>query len=412
MSKTIKLLPHQYDLLEDTKTKIVGLISGYGGGKTYAACRKAIQLAHLNVGEVGIITEPTYPMLRDIFIPEMQMALQEWGIEYKFNKSNSIFTLLIGGVETKIICMSAENYERIVGINAAWAIMDEFDTSKMEIAIKAFEKILGRLRAGTVRQLIITTTPEGFKAAYEIFVKQNQDGSKRLIKAKTTDNKYLPSDFIDTLREQYPPNLLEAYLNGEFINLNNETVYSYFNREVHHRDLELKPYEVIHVGQDFNYNGCISTCFVIRDGFPIAFEEIVSKDTYGIVDNLNRFKGHTICIYPDASGNANKTNSSETDITILRKAGFTILANKKNPLVRDRINSVNALFSHNKLFIDTNKCPRLTEALEQQAYDDKGEPEKYGGAATIDDFNDSLGYFIYYKFPLLSRGASTVEVVF
>ena len=81
MTKEIKLLNHQYEVLADTTTKILGLVGGYGNGKTYTACRKAIQLSFLNAGCVGILTEPTYPMLRDILIPEMKIALEEWGIK-------------------------------------------------------------------------------------------------------------------------------------------------------------------------------------------------------------------------------------------------------------------------------------------------------------------------------------------
>jgi len=363
-----------------------------------------MQLSTLNAGYTGIVTEPTYPMLRDIFIPEMKVALEEWKIPYKFNASNSIFTLYINGTESKILCMSMENVDRLVGINASWIICDEFDTSKMEIALNAYNKLLGRLRDGNVRQFIIFTTPEGFKATYQIFVKENSDGKKKLIKAKTTDNKYLPDDFVETLREQYPPNLLEAYLNGEFVNLNSETVYSYFDRSIHHKPIEIQDHEVIHCGQDFNHNGCITTLFVIRNNIPLQFGEIISKDTYGVVENLkSRFRNRQICIYPDASGRSSSTNATVTDIQILRQGGFTIYANSKNPRVQDRINSVNALLSHNKFFIDINKCPKTTEALEQQSYDEKGEPEKYPGAATQDDFVDSLGYFIYYKFPLIDR---------
>jgi len=411
MSKLdIKLLPHQFEVISDTQTKVIALVSGYGGGKTFVACKKAIQLARLNAGFNGIITEPTYPMLRDIFIPEMIMALEFEKVQYTFNKSNSIFTLKINGLYTKIICMSAENYERLVGINGAWAIMDEFDTSKTEIALKAYQKILGRLRVGNTRQLIITTTPEGFRATYQIFVKEKDKGDKRLIKARTTDNYHLPTDFIDTLREQYPPNLLEAYLNGEFINLANETIYTYFDRSTHHKDVELQPFEVIHIGQDFNYNGNVSTLFVIRDNIPFMFDEIISKDTYDTVANIKeRYSKHSICIYPDASGKQNQTNATLTDIQILKNGGFTIYAKNVNPRVQDRINSANALFSHNKVFVDVNKCPKTVEALEQQSYDEKGNPEKFNGSATVDDFCDSFTYFISYKFPLIRNNVTSSD---
>jgi len=50
------------------------------------------------------------------------------------------------------------------------------------------------------------------------------------------------------------------------------------------------------------------------------------------------------------------------------------------------------LFSKKKLFINTTKCVNITTSLEQQAYDKNGAPEKFGGSATVDDWNDALGY--------------------
>jgi len=407
MSKIeIKLLKHQYELLKDIKTKIIGMVAGYGSGKTYAACEKALQLTLLNPNTVGIITEPTYPMLRDIFIPDMLSTLDKHNIDYTFNKSNSIFEIRVNGATNKILCMSAENYERLVGINAAWAIMDELDTSKIELALKAFEKILGRLRAGRVRQLIIVSTPEGFKALYKIFVTDNK-GDRKLIRAKTTDNKYLPDDFIKTLKTQYPPQLLKAYLEGEFVNLASGTVYSYFNREKHNTDETIKPNDILYIGQDFNVGGCVGTIVVLRDNKPVVVSEYVVSDTHEIINYLKEnYHKHKIVIVPDASSNSEKTNSSKSDMKLLKEAGFIIQAPSKNPRVRDRVNSVNNMFYRNELLVNTLRCPQLTMALEQQAYNDNGEPEKFGGAATVDDFNDALGYVIHYKFGLTAPRAT------
>ena len=299
--------------------------------------------------------------------------------------------------------MSMENVERLVGINAAFIICDEFDTSKEEIAYKAYNKLLGRLRAGKVRQVVITTTPEGFGATYRIFIKESSD-EKRLIKAKTTDNKYLPLDFIDTLKSQYPANLLDAYLNGEFVNLNSGTIYNYFNRDVHHSNDDYIGGETLYVSQDFNYLGCISIVYVKRNGYDVAIDEIISNDTRSIIVNIKyMYPDSYICIYPDASGNAHKTSSNTTDIQMLREAGFSVFVNSRNPSVRDRINITNNLFEKNLIKVNTHKCPRFTEALEQHSYDEKtGEPCKYSGGATVDDFTDGGTYYLAYEYPIVA----------
>lgn len=404
MTKEVKLLNHQFELLSDTTTKIIALVGGYGCGKTYTACRKAIQLSFLNAGGVGICTEPTHPMLRDIFIPEMKIALEEWGIKYKFNTSNSIFLLDINGQETKLICMSMENVERLVGINASFIICDEFDTSKADLAYKAFNKLLGRLRAGNVRQFVITTTPEGFRATYKIFIEEMND-NKRIIKAKTTDNKYLPDDFIDTLKSQYPSNLLEAYINGEFVNLTSGTIFNYFDRKRHNTDIVENETEAIYVSQDFNVGGCISAIYVKRiiDNKVkyIQVNEIESYDTQAVISNLKfNYPNRSISIYPDASSNSRKTSASETDLQMLRSAGFNVYVNGRNPTVRDRILIANNCFDKDIVLVNVSRCPKTAKAYEQHSYDEKGQPMKFNGAGTVDDFTDGATYMLAYLFPI------------
>ncbi len=403
-TKEVRLLTHQYEVLADTTTRTIGMISGYGGGKTYTACRKAIQLAHLNIGFTGIVTEPTHDMIRNIFIPEMKQALEEWGIKYNLNKSTSTFYLNIAGVETSVLCLSAENYERLVGINAAWAIMDEADTSKQEIATKAYQKILGRIRTGNVRQICIFSTPEGYKFCYNLFV-EDKTPNKRMIQAKTSDNKYLPPDFIKTLEQQYPPNLLKAYLEGEFVNLTSGTIFNYFDRKRHNTDIIENDSEALYISQDFNIENCISTVYVKRliNGIVklIQVYEIESYDTKAIITNIKHtYPNRVINMYPDASSASRKTSASETDLQMLRGAGFNVFVNGRNPSVRDRIVITNNCFDKDIVLVNVNRCPKTAKAYEQHSYDEKGQPMKFNGAGTVDDFTDAATYILAYLFPI------------
>ncbi|OED34523.1 hypothetical protein AB832_07445 [Flavobacteriaceae bacterium (ex Bugula neritina AB1)] len=399
----IELLKHQYELLSDTTTKVLGLVSGFGGGKTYSVARKALHLATLNAGIDGIITEPNHPLLTQILIPEVKDALSEFGYSYTFNKVDSIFYVRIQGKETRIICKSMENYDRLIGINAAWVVMDEFDTAKENIAYNAYLKLLGRIRAGNVRQMVVVSTPEGFKAFYRVFVKES-DNNKRLIKAKTTDNKHLPADYIELLRESYPPQLIQAYLNGEFVNLSSGTVYNQFDRVLNHCDDEITGHEPLYIGMDFNVGNMSAVIHVKRNGQPRAVDELVGGvDTPSIIKTLKeRYPKHVVIIYPDASGNSRKSNdASQTDITQLKQAGFRVIVNASNPSVKDRVNTVNAMFCNSngerRYLVNTNKCPVYTECLEQQIYDKNGDPDKLAGN---DHLNDAAGYHIVKDYPI------------
>jgi hypothetical protein len=120
-----------------------------------------------------------------------------------------------------------------------------------------------------------------------------------------------------------------------------------------------------------------------------------------------RDKGHAVVIYPDASGkNTSSKNASESDLSILRQAGFTIVVDEANPAVRDRVNAVNALILNDqgerRWKINTDACPATTEAFEQQAYDRNGEPDKTTGH---DHPPDAVGYFLVKRWPIVRRMA-------
>jgi hypothetical protein len=408
------LLSHQIELIKNTHTKILGLCSGYGGGKTFAVARKAVMLMRENAGHDGIVTEPNYPLLLQILVPELKTALEFFGIPYKYNKVESIFYCIVKGVETRIICKSMENYERLVGVNAAWVVMDEFDTAKPDLAYNSYLKLLGRIRAGNIRQMVIVSTPEGFGAMYRIFITENNE-NKHLIRAKTTDNKHLPADYIETLRGVYSSNLLAAYLDGEFVNLNAGSVYHEFDRKLNASNEQIKTGDTLHCGMDFNVTNCSVVVHVIRDNDTAhAVNEITGVfDTPSMARILKeRYPTHKIMIYPDASGNSRKSNNaSESDHSILRAAGFQVLSNNRNPFVKDRVLSVNNMI-HNqgnrRYFVNPIECPSLVESLEKQAYDSNGEPDKKSG---FDHVADATGYFIAYRYPVINNRPSSVQIL-
>ena len=405
MTKALSLLPHQYALLMDTKTKILGLVSGFGAGKTYAVARKAVDLALRNEGCDGIVTEPNFPLLTQILIPEIKDALNFYHIPYEYKAGESIFYCTIKGKETRIICKSMEGYERLIGINAAWVVMDEFDTAKADLAYQAYIKLLGRIRVGTVRQMVIVSTPEGFRAMYRIFIEE-EDEDKRLIKAKTTDNYHLPQDYIDTMRSQYPPELIDAYLNGEFTNLTSGTVYTQYDRTLNDTSAVDDGISDIHIGIDFNVSNMSAVIHLVKDQKAFAIDEILevfdTPELVGIIEE--RFRGRNVYCYPDAAGNARKTvQASQSDINLLRQAGFYVRANSKNPAIMDRVNGMNTLFCNangvRRYFVNTTKCPKYVKALEQQAYDEATKmPDKKNGHDNLGI--DAAGYFTSYVFPV------------
>lgn len=227
-----------------------------------------------------------------------------------------------------------------------------------------------------------------------------------VIKASTYDNPFLPPEYIPNILNNYDPILADLYLRGEIVSLNQNKVYHFYDRIKHYTDKTIKDFKELHIGYDMNIGGCCASVFGIQENKAYMVDEFVSHDTFDFVNNLSRYKGKELFIYPDASGNSRKTSASDTDVKIIKNAGFRVLVDSSNPLIRDRINSVNGLLAHDRLLVNSDICIETASALETQGYDEKGEPEKWNTHPAPDDRVDSVGYFIAKRFGLL-RGRTT-----
>jgi hypothetical protein len=396
------LLPHQQAFCDDTTHRKVGLVCGFGAGKTYGLVSKAVTLAAKNIGFASALFEPVAPMLRDILERTMDDLLTEWQIPFTFRVSPlPEYTLTFAEGQHTILLRTMETWNRIRGQNLCAIGFDEADTAPMRVAQNATRMALARLRAGTIRQFYATTTPEGYGWAYQTFKAEATDDT-RLIQARTEDNPHLPADFIPSLIENYPANLIKAYLNGEFVNLTTGTVYDRFNRDLHlFADMQMPDEEeTILVGMDFNIGNCNAVLAVRRGKELHVFDELAgAHDTDAMGQALrSRHPDARILGYPDASGKNRSTNSTRSDVAILQSYGISNMAPSANPPIRDRVASVQAALENGmgqtRLWIHP-RCHKLIECLELQCYTPKGEPDKEAG---YDHMNDALGYLVHRLF--------------
>lgn len=404
--------------------KFRAFVAGFGSGKTWVGsaglCQHSWEWPRINAGFFA----PTYPQIRDIFFPTIEEVAFDWGLTTKIREANKEVHLYSSGrYRTTIICRSMERPGEIVGFKIGKALIDELDVMRVDKATIAWRKIIARLRQqadGLKNGVDVTTTPEGFKFVYQQFVKQVRERPDvaslyGLVQASTYDNgKNLPDDYIPSLRASYPPQLIEAYIRGQFVNLASGSVYAEFDRKQNHTSEQIAPGEALHIGMDFNVLNMTAVVSVIRDDQPRTLSELTKvRDTPAMARLLKeRFldQGHAVTVYPDASGgNTSSKNASESDLTILREAGFVIQANAANPAVKDRVNSVNAMILNDvgerRWLINTDACPVTTEALEQQAYDTNGEPDKKSGH---DHPPDALGYFLVKRWPIVKQSAAMI----
>jgi len=358
---------------------------------------------------------PTYDLIKQIVFPRMEQLLAAHGLAYLLNETDK--TLVIYGMAGVIIFRTMDSPERIIGYEHADAICDELDTLKTDKAAEVWRKVVARNRQkkpdGKPNTVGVATTPEGFKFVYQKWKQKPLKGSQ-IIKASTLSNaKNLPEDYIETLRDNYPDQMLEAYLEGEFVNLTQGSVHPDFDRKLNACTTKIEPGETLHVGVDFNVGHMAAGVHVLRDGEPHAVAEFVDLlDTPTLIATLKAryqspelkasFKAHRIICYPDASGKSRKSvNASVSDIALLKQAGFLVLAKSTNPFIKDRVAAVNKMIhkENKRLYkVNVDACPHLVEGLEKQAYNKNGEPDKTSG---IDHIIDAIGYFIAYRFPIV-----------
>jgi len=391
--------------------KFPAFVAGFGTGKTETLLNCALRDALDNPNALIALYEPTYDLVRLILAPRIEEKLNDAGIRYKYNKSENIIYASSPGCGD-FVMRTLDNPARIVGYESYRSHIDELDTLPEIQAEQAWRKIIARNRqrpkglSNVFNRVSVYTTPEGFRFVYKKWAK-NPKPAYGMVQAATASNPFLPDDYIDSLREDYPPQLIEAYLKGQFVNLTSGAVYPEFSRTLNHTGDDLLPGEPLHIGMDFNVNNMAAIVFVIRNDRPIAVRELVKvRDTPDMALKIKeRFKsqGHSITIYPDASGkNTSSKAASESDLTILQSNGFTIRANSVNPRVKDRVNAVNALIlnaaGERRFKVNTNNCPTFTNCLEQQPYDLNGEPDKKTGH---DHANDAGGYPLAFLWPVV-----------
>ena len=126
--------------------KFPAFIAGFGTGKSETMCNSAM-MDSLEGGSDSLIAlyEPTYDLVRLILAPRMEDKLQEWGVRYKYNKSeNIIYTS--NGQMGDFVLRTLDNPSRIVGYESFRAKIDEIDTLKQDHAAEAWIKIIARNR--------------------------------------------------------------------------------------------------------------------------------------------------------------------------------------------------------------------------------------------------------------------------
>ena len=414
-------LPHQWDFLTkkgNPEARITALVGGFGCGKTKVLLTKAAYCLTNKVNPItgksnGLILYPTYSLAEEVFVQPFIELLEKCNIPYDYNIASHKFRTIYGNI--KIYVTNQAN--KIVGSNYTWAGVDELDIESFKNADIAVSKALGRLRGCEDAELFITTTPEGYSFCYDFLVtKASKD--KVVVHGKTTDNPYLPKSYIQSLRDNYDENLLKAYLEGQFTNLQKGQTYNGFSRDKNIKECKYDRAKPIHIGWDFNI--LPQCCVVVQEQLHspnIRVIDEIALDGDGSGDVLTERMCKTIkqkypntkyYAYPDATGAARHSSARYSDIEIIRRNGFMVYVKHINPLVINRVNSMNNNLTKGNMIIDP-KCKGLIRDLEQVVNKEGTRDIDKTTNKELTHLSDALGYYVDFKYPTIRPVLGTTD---
>ena len=404
-------LPHQWSFLTkkgNPKARISALIGGLGCGKSKALISKSAMCLVNKVSPTtgksnGLILYPTYSLAEEVFVQPFIELLEKCNIPYDYNIASHKFRTIYGNI--KIYVTNQAN--KIVGSNYTWAGVDELDIESYKNADIAISKALGRLRGCEDAELFITTTPEGYSFCHDFLVTKASD-DKVVIHGKTEDNPFLPKSYIQSLKDNYDENLLKAYLLGEFCNLQKGSTYSGFNRERNVRECKYNSSLPIHCGWDFNVHPQ-AVCIIQEQPHSPEIRVIdeITLDADGgstiLTERMcneikRRYPNNKYHSYPDATGSAKHSSSRFSDIQYIAKANFLVHVRHTNPLVINRVNSMNNNLGKGNMIIDP-KCEGLIRDLEQVVNKEGTREIDKTSNKNLSHLSDALGYYCNTKHP-------------
>ena len=420
-------LIHQYKYV-NSEYKYPALIGGLGSGKTDAGIARTLKLKYMYPTLNQAYYMPDYNLIRDRGMSGFEEELTNIGQPYKANYSDKIIKLENKG---NIYFRTMDNPSKIVSYEVADSQIDELDTMKPDKAKEVYRKIRERNRQkkpnGMPNTIGVITTPdygtEGFvwELLNRCIDKKTMDGmgnydlinngmvdDYHLIEACTADNPFLPKEYLADILDMYDPILANLFTKGKMVSLTADKVYRFYNKMKHSTLRQIEQNDELHIGIDFNVGGCACVVHIEENGKIYAVDEIAPKDTHAMAIELSsRYKGHKLYLYPDSSGDNDSSNASRTDLQILEDEVRTPIAPyldypNANPPIRDRVNSMNNLFSKDVYYVNYLTCPRYSHALSSQGWGDDGKPEKSNNHkdGAPDDYNDGAGYYINRRFGL------------
>lgn len=383
---------------------IRGLVTGYGGGKSFMLGKRMIWLALANAPVPVATVSPTYPIARETIVRTIDdlctgRARFEVGFSYRlFKRYPFEFQIRCGARIGTILCFSGEHPDRLKGTNLAAAGIDEPFIQQHAV----LDQMLARVRHpdAKVREINLTGTPEELNWGYDLLfgdLKPRYDVG--LVQASSRKNQSLPAGYVDRMAQAFDERHASAFIDGQFVNLSTGQVYHCVDTVRNFTDTPtgIENWE-LGAGMDFNVNP-MAYCVFARNGDRIHFlreYEKPNSDTPEACANLRADYPKLDEVFPDVTGQARKTAAAgKSDHDQIRMAGMTVRAHRAQCSRRDRFNSVNAALRSGNVTIGP-ECKKLRRYLQSYTFEGMNETAQKAMSHLL----DAAGYPIEFLLPV------------
>jgi hypothetical protein len=417
----IQLSEAQSEVFQDA-TRFKVICAGRRFGKSFLSGAEILNAAigiDRNTGkpqkrQTIVYVAPTFAMGKQI----MFKWLKEYAPKSYIKKINESELLIEFRNESMIYIKSSENYNSMRGLSLSFVVLDEV----ADIDPECWQLVLRPALSDQQGGAIFIGTPKGTNWFYDMYLmgKSGERDTWRSWSYTTLDGGNVPEEEIEEAKRDMSPRDFKQEYEASFEALSNRVV------DLFHREENVKPVfdtggELL-VGIDFNVAPMTAVVGVrVGDELHIFKEyKLMNSNTRHLMETLCAdFEGREMITFPDPSGKARKTSAvgGETDFTIIRSFGATVIAPNKAPHVADSLNNMNTMMCNGagqrRVYIDPS-CTQLIKDLDTWVYEESGgdsnknsRPDKKSGN---DHLPDALKYLIWSEFRIEGSKAKQVKI--
>ena len=326
--------------------------------------------------------------------------------DWKINETELSCTRL--GVTIAI--KGSDASDNLRGAELSRVVLDEYAYQKPGV----FEEVIYPMLTTTHGNALMIGTPDGFSSNnfYDYFLKgQGRDSQWKSWQFKTIDGGFVDEKELELAKSNLDERAYRQEFMASFETAANRAAWA-FDRSKHVvKAEELSSYFIIGIDFNVDYMTAVLAC-IYSDQTIHYVDEIRRRNssTELLANEMKTLWPKITEVYPDPAGTARSTTSSRSDHQILRDHGYRVLAARRHPSHRDRLNALNRKLQDAngkiKMTVDP-KCVYLIKDLEQVQRDRKGGIDKSNIELTHS--LDAATYLISYKWPIVQRIATSMK---